>query len=58
MHFGAQLLQLLLVRDAEMLLFVDDQQAEILELHALAEQRMRADHDIDLAVRERPSWSW
>ena len=53
MHFGAQLLQLLLVRDAEMLLFVHDQQAEILELHALAEQRMRADHDIDLAVGQR-----
>ena len=52
MHFGAQLLQLLLVRDAEMLLLVDDQQAEVLELDALAEQRMRADHDIDLAVRQ------
>ena len=32
MHLGAQLLEPLLVRDAEMLLLVDDQQAEVLEL--------------------------
>ena len=50
MHFGAQLLQPLLVRDAEMLLLVDDDQAEILELDGLAEQRMRADDDVDRAV--------
>ncbi len=31
MHLGAQLLQLLLVADAEMLLLVDDDEAEILE---------------------------
>ena len=52
MHFRAQCLQLLFVRDAEMLLLVDDQQSEILELDVLAEQRMRADHDIDAAVRQ------
>ena len=50
MHLGAQLLQPLLVADAEMLLLVDDQQAEIPELDRLAEQRMGADHDIDRAV--------
>ena len=50
MHFGAKLLELLFVRDAEMLFFVHDQEAEILELDAPAQKRMRADHDIDLAV--------
>ena len=50
MHLGAQRLQPLLVRDAEMLLLVDDDQAEVLELDGLAEQRMGADHDVDLAV--------
>ena len=50
MHLGAQLLELLLVRDAEMLLLVDDQQREVPELDALAEQRMGADDDVDRAV--------
>ena len=52
MDFGAELLQPLLVRNAEVLLFVHDQQTEVLELDALAEQRMGADDDVDLAVRE------
>ena len=52
MHLGAQRLELLLVRDAEMLLLVDDEQAEVLELDRLAEQRVGADHDVDLAVGE------
>ena len=43
----AQRLELLLVGDTEMLLLVDHQQRQILELDALAEQRVRADHDID-----------
>ena len=43
---GAQLLQPLLVRDAEMLLFVDDQQPEILKPDALGQKRMGADDDI------------
>ena len=43
MDVGAQLLQPLLVRDAEMLLLVDDHQAEILELDALGQQRVGAD---------------
>ena len=49
MDLGAQLLQPLLMLDAEMLLLVDDDEAEILEAHALAEHRMGADDDIDLA---------
>ena len=52
MHVLAQLLQALLVRDAEVLLLVDDQQAEALEGDRLAEQRVRADHDVDGAVAE------
>ena len=52
MHLGAQLLEPLLVRDAEMLLLVDDQQAEVLELDRLAEQRVGADDDVDRAVGE------
>ena len=51
-HLGAQLLQALLVADAEMLLLVDDDEAEILELDRLAEQRMGADDDVDRAVRQ------
>ena len=39
----------LLVRDAETLLLVDDEQAEIPELHVLREQPVRADDDFDLA---------
>ena len=57
MDVGAQLLQPLLVRDAEMLLLVDDQQAEILELDALGQQRMGADDDVDRAFLEAPPWS-
>ena len=52
MDLGPQLLQLLLVGDAEMLLLVDDDEAQVLELHALAEQRVGADDDVDLAVGE------
>ena len=52
MHFGAQLFQPLLVADAEMLLFIDDQKAEVTELDRFAEQRMGADHDVDRAVRQ------
>jgi hypothetical protein len=52
MHVLAQLLQALLVRDAEVLLLVDDQQAEPLEGDRLAEQRVRADRDVDGAVAD------
>ena len=50
-----QLLQPLLVRDAEVLLFVDDQEAEVPELDRLAEQRMGADDDVDASRRQSPS---
>ena len=52
MHLGAQLLEPLLMGDAEMLLLVDDDQAEVLELDRLAKQRMGADDDVDRAVGE------
>ena len=48
-HLGAQLLQLLLVHHAEVLLLVDHDEAEIAESDLVAEQRMRADHDVDVA---------
>ena len=55
----AQLLDALLVRDAEPLLLVDDEQPEIAELHVLRQQPVRADDDVDLAggeiVERRPS---
>ena len=49
-HVLAQLLQALLVGDAEVLLLVDDEQAEAVEFDRLAEQRVRADDDIDRAA--------
>ena len=48
----AHLLDALLVRDAEALLLVDDQQAEIAELHVLRQQPMRADEDVEPAGGE------
>ena len=36
--------------DPETLLFVDDQQAQVLELHIRREQAVRADDDIDLPL--------
>ena len=36
--------------DAELVLFVDADQAEVGEVHALAQQRLRADGDVDLAL--------
>ena len=47
-----QLLDLLLVRHAEPLLLVHDQQPEIAELHVLRQQPVRADDDVDLAGGE------
>ena len=44
---GAEGLEPLLVLDAEALLLVDDDQAEILELHVLLHQAMGADEDVD-----------
>ncbi len=51
-HIRLERLQPLLVGDAEMLLLVHDQQAEILERDGLGEQGMGADHDVDGARRE------
>ena len=48
----AHLLDALLVRDAEALLLVDDQQAEVAERHVLRQQPMGADDDVDLAGGE------
>ena len=53
---AAHLLDVLLVRHAEALLFIDDEQAEVFKLDVLLQQLMRADHKIALAaahIRER-----
>ena len=46
---AAHLLDVLLVRHAEALLLVDDEQAEVLELDVLLQQLVRADHEVALA---------
>ena len=46
---GLELLDALLVLDAEALLLVDDQQAEVLELDPLGQQPVGADDAVDLA---------
>ena len=51
-HFLAKLLEPLLVAHAEALLLIDDDQAEVAELHVLRQQAVRADHDVDLAGLE------
>ena len=45
-HVFAHFLQAFFVRDAEALLFVDDQQAKIVKLHVLRQQAVRADDDV------------
>ncbi len=47
---GLELLDLLLVADAEALLLVDDEQAEVLEADVLGEEPVRADEDVDEAL--------
>ena len=57
---GAQLLELLLVGDAEALLLVDDDEAEVLELDGLGQDRMGADDDVDRRrrrARRASPWS-
>ena len=49
---GLHLAQLLLDAHAELLLFVDDEQAKIVKFHALANQTMGAYEDIDFACAE------
>ncbi len=48
MYVGGKILQFFLLRHAEVLLFVDDHQAEACETHALAEQGMGPDDDIHI----------
>ena len=52
---GLELLQLLLLRDAEMLLLVDDQEPEMGEPDILGEQRVGADDDVERGPRRAPS---
>ena len=52
MDVAAQLFQALLVGDAEMLFLVDHQQGQVLKGNLFAQQRMGADDDIHLAVRD------
>src|SRR4030088_3723535 len=49
MDLGAQLLEALLVLDAEMRLLVDNDETEILEAPPFAEHGMCADNDIELS---------
>jgi hypothetical protein len=51
-HVLAQLLQPLLVLDAEALLLVDDDEAEVLELHLLGQEGVGADDDLRRARLE------
>ena len=53
-HVDSQLdlAQQLLLLDAEALLLVDDQQAELLRAHVAREQPVRADQDVDSALPE------
>ena len=50
MDIGAHFLQAFLVLDAKVLLFINDEQAEIAELDISGEQRMGSHHDIDIAI--------
>ena len=53
-HLLGQLLELLLVLDAEALLLVDDQQAQILKFHVLLEEAVGADEQIDAPLLQPP----
>ncbi len=57
-HFGAQLLEVFLVRHAEALLFVNDDQPQILELDILRNQAVGADDDIHLAEQQPAQNFW
>ena len=48
--FRAHLLELLFMGHAETLFFIDDQQAEILEIHVGRQQPVGPDHNIHFAV--------
>ena len=49
---GLHLAQFLFGRHAELLLLVDDEQAQVLELYRLADQSVGADDDIYLAISQ------
>ena len=51
-HLPAQLLDLLLVRHAEALFLVDDEQAQVAELHVLRQQPVGSDDDVQLSRGE------
>ncbi len=51
-HLGAQLFELLFVAHAKALLFVDDQQPQILEGDVLAQQTVGADDQVHLAAEQ------
>ena len=50
MHVGAKLFELLLVLHPEVLLLVDDDQAQVLEADLLGQHGVGAHHDLDLAA--------
>ena len=52
MDVGLELFQPFLVNDAEALFFVDDDQAEVLELDRFGDHRMGADDDVDMTARQ------
>ena len=54
MDAGAKLLEPLLMRHAEMLLLVHHHQAKILDHDTLGQERVGADHDVDLALGQVP----
>ena len=49
-HLGAELLDALLVRHAEALLLIHDQQPQVLDRHVIAQQAVRTDHQVYAAV--------
>ena len=51
-HLGAQGLEAFLLLHAEAMLLVEDDQAEVVELHVLLDQLVRADDDVQLAFRQ------
>ena len=50
-HLAGHLPELLLVADAEALLLVDDEEAQVMELHALLDELVGADDEVHLVKR-------
>ena len=53
-HLGAEFLEVFLVGYPKALLFVDDHQAQIFELHIGRDQAVCANEDVDLLLRPDP----